>query len=82
MSLGTLNDVFADQIEDLYSAETQLVDALAKIANGASDQKLQDAFKEHWKRLVATSSGCRGSNDLGISGSQECKGMAALVNRG
>ena len=28
MALDTLNDVFVDQIEDLYSAETQLVEAL------------------------------------------------------
>lgn len=35
MTLTTLNDVFADQIEDLYSAETQLVQALPKIAAGS-----------------------------------------------
>ena len=83
MAMGTLNDVFTDQIEDLYSAETQLVQALPKIAGAASDEKLQEAIsehleetREHVQRLQQI------KDDLGIIGSQECKGMAGLIAEG
>jgi ferritin-like metal-binding protein YciE len=83
MALATLNDVFADQIEDLYSAETQLVNALPKIAAAASDEKLRDAIEQHLEetrghveRLAQIKS------DLSITGSQRCKGMAGLIEEG
>ncbi|HTW11662.1 MAG TPA: ferritin-like domain-containing protein [Solirubrobacteraceae bacterium] len=83
MSLSTLNDVFVEQIEDLYSAETQLVEALPKIAGAASDQQLQEAIKTHLEET-------RGhvqrldqiKKDLGITGSQKCKGMEGLLAEG
>jgi len=34
MQLNSLNDVFTHEIQDLRSAETQLVDALPKTATG------------------------------------------------
>jgi ferritin-like metal-binding protein YciE len=83
MALATLEDVFADQIEDLYSAETQLVDALPKIAAAASDEKLRDAIEHHLdetREHVERLSQIR--KDLGISGSQKCKGMAGLIAEG
>lgn len=83
MTLGTLNDVFTDQIEDLYSAETQLVQALPKIASAASDAKLSEAItthleetRGHVERLQQIKA------DLGITGSQDCKGMAGLLAEG
>ncbi|HEX3802025.1 MAG TPA: ferritin-like domain-containing protein [Solirubrobacteraceae bacterium] len=83
MSLGTLNDVFADQIEDLYSAETQLVEALPKIASAASDEKLQEAFKAHLNQTRGHVQRLQQiKNDLGINGSQECKGMVGLLEEG
>jgi ferritin-like metal-binding protein YciE len=47
MQLNTLNDVFVDQIEDLYSAEQQLVAALPKMAQAASSDELREAFTHH-----------------------------------
>ena len=83
MPLATLNDVFADQIEDLYSAETQLISALPKMASAASDEKLQKAIETHLEetrghveRLTQI------KNDLGITGSQKCKGMEGLLAEG
>ena len=67
MGLATLNDVFADQIEDLYSAETQLVEALPKIAAAASDAKLREAIENHLRRRADTSSGCRTSRAISAS---------------
>jgi ferritin-like metal-binding protein YciE len=83
MALATLSDVFVDQIEDLYSAETQLVEALPKIAKAVDDEKLHDAIETHLEET-------RGhvvrlqqiKDDLGITGSQRCKGMAGLIAEG
>ncbi len=47
MKLQTLEDVFQEQIEDLHSAETQLVAALPAVADAASDDKLKHAIREH-----------------------------------
>jgi ferritin-like metal-binding protein YciE len=47
MQLNTLEDVFVDQIEDLYSAEQQLVAALPKMAQAASSDELREAFEHH-----------------------------------
>lgn len=83
MGLGTLNDVFADQIEDLYSAETQLVEALPKVASAASDDKLQEALRSHLEETrghVQRLEQIKGQ--LGINGSQTCEGMAGLVKEG
>jgi len=83
MALTTLNDVFADQIEDLYNAETQLVQALPKIAAAASDGKLREAIETHLEetrghveRLMQI------KRDLGIDSAQKCKGMAGLLAEG
>ncbi|HEV2472048.1 MAG TPA: DUF892 family protein, partial [Chthonomonadales bacterium] len=47
MKLSTLNDLFADELKDLYSAETQIVKALPRLADAASDPDLRAAFNQH-----------------------------------
>lgn len=49
MQANTLKDLYIDQLRDLYSAETQLVDALPKMANAASTSDLKKAFQDHLK---------------------------------
>jgi len=44
-----LEDLFEHQLKDLYSAETQLIDALPKMVKNAHDKKLQKAFEDHLK---------------------------------
>ena len=41
MKLETLRDLYTEQLQDLYSAETQLVEALPKMAQAASNSQLQ-----------------------------------------
>jgi ferritin-like metal-binding protein YciE len=55
MRLHPLEDVFEEQIEDLYSAETQLVAALPAVASAASDDKLQQAIRSTSRRRACTS---------------------------
>lgn len=45
--MKTLKDLFEHQIQDLYSAETQLTIAIPKMIDKAKDQKLKQAFKDH-----------------------------------
>ncbi len=47
MQFNSIEDVFIEQIDDLLSAERQLVEALPKMAQSASDGKLRSAFEEH-----------------------------------
>lgn len=44
-----LEDLFCDQLEDLYDAEQRLTKALPKMAEAASCPHLTDAFKHHLK---------------------------------
>jgi ferritin-like metal-binding protein YciE len=83
MALETLNDVFTDQIEDLYSAETQLLTALPKIALAASDEQLKQAIVNHLQETrghVARLEEIK--RELGITGAEKCKGMAGLLAEG
>jgi ferritin-like metal-binding protein YciE len=47
MQLQSLDDVFFAQLGDLLDAEKQLVQALPKMADAASDDSLKKAFNEH-----------------------------------
>lgn len=47
MKLTSIQDVYADHLADLRSAETQLADALSEMADAASDKKLIQAFTNH-----------------------------------
>jgi ferritin-like metal-binding protein YciE len=83
-TLNTLEDVLREQVEDLYSAENQLVQALPKVAQAASSPELKEAFQEH---LTET----RGHvqrleevfGELGMPPSSTiCKGMQGLIQEG
>lgn len=43
----TLHDMLIDELRDIYSAETQLVRALPKMARAASTPELKHAFETH-----------------------------------
>ena len=45
--LTTLTDVLVHELKDLYSAETQLLKALPRMARAASSPALRDAFEAH-----------------------------------
>jgi ferritin-like metal-binding protein YciE len=47
MSIETIEDLFVDQIEDLYDAEQRLIKALPKMAEAATADELRNAFEEH-----------------------------------
>jgi len=44
---NSLEDLFLDQIEDLYDAEKRLTEALPKMAEAAQNPELKSAFQTH-----------------------------------
>lgn len=50
MKLGSLEDLYVDELKDLYSAENQLLKALPKMAKAATAPKLSKAFESHLKQ--------------------------------
>jgi ferritin-like metal-binding protein YciE len=47
MSVESLEELFLDELKDLYSAEKQITKALPKLMKAATAQKLKDAFQSH-----------------------------------
>jgi ferritin-like metal-binding protein YciE len=45
--LNNLEDLFWDQMKDIYDAEKRITDALPKMAAAASDPTLKGAFRDH-----------------------------------
>jgi ferritin-like metal-binding protein YciE len=45
--LETLEDLFQEQLKDLYSAENQLLKAMPSMASAAKDQRLLQSFELH-----------------------------------
>ncbi|OON68754.1 ferritin-like domain-containing protein [Hymenobacter sp. CRA2] len=82
--LNSLEDLFAEQLKDLYSAETQLVKALPMMAQEASDPRLRQAFETH---LQETQDQVSRLEQIGRSlnldlGGHTCKAMQGLVAEG
>jgi ferritin-like metal-binding protein YciE len=47
MKIETLHQLFVDEIQDLYSVETQIIEALPKMAEKAHSSELKRAFETH-----------------------------------
>ena len=84
MQLQSLDDVLVEQLADLHSAETQLVQALPRVASSVSAPELRSAFEHH---LEETRGHVRrleeAFSELGTSVPKEhCKGMEGLIEEG
>ncbi len=84
MGFHSLKDVLKEQLEDLYSAETQLLTALPKMEQAATHDELKTAFKEHLEETKGHVK--RVEEALGELGgsttAEECKGMKGLIAEG
>lgn len=84
IELKSLQDVLVEQVEDLYSAERQLVEALPKVARAASNSELRQGLEHH---LEETKGHVRRLEQIfgsvGItSPSEYCEGMEGLIREG
>lgn len=83
-SFDSLEDLFCEQLEDLYDAEKRLTHAIPKMADAAESAELKNAFKHHLseteghvKRLE------QAFQQLGKSPSREaCEAMKGLITEG
>ncbi|MGH3010088.1 MAG: ferritin-like domain-containing protein [Gaiellaceae bacterium] len=84
MGFQSLKDVLKEQLEDLYSAETQLTTALPKLEQAAHNDELKQAFKEHLEETRGHVKRVEEAlGELGItSPTEECKGMKGLIAEG
>ena len=84
MGFSSLNDVLEEQLEDLHSAETQLVEALPKMAQAASTEQLREAFQTHLEETRGHLSRIEEAlGELGVAHPTEvCKGMQGLIAEG
>jgi ferritin-like metal-binding protein YciE len=84
MEMNRLKHLYIEELKDLYSAETQMVKALPKMANAASSEDLSAGFEEHLgqtkehvvrleKILKALGESPKG---------KKCKGMEGLIKEG
>src|SRR3984893_19438676 len=84
METNRLKHLYSEELKDLYSAETQMVKALPKMANAASSEDLRAGFEEHLgqtkehvvrleKILKALGESHKG---------KKCKGMEGLIKEG
>ncbi|MDX6592793.1 MAG: hypothetical protein QOJ13_1989 [Gaiellales bacterium] len=84
MKLETTEDVLVEQIADLQSAEDQLIQALPKLANAASNEELRQAFQQHLEQTRGHAERLRQVSGLIPSGvpAEDCVGMKGLIEEG
>jgi ferritin-like metal-binding protein YciE len=84
MTVSTLQELFAEELKDLYDAEHQIVAALPKLIKAASSPDLKQAFEQHLslteghiERLdeVFAARGCKPQR-------KACDGMKGLLAEG
>jgi ferritin-like metal-binding protein YciE len=84
MKEAKFDELFQQELEDLYDAEKQIVQALPKMAEAASSEELSSAFQEHLeqtreqvKRLDKV------FKKIGVKPqSKTCEGMQGLLKEG
>jgi ferritin-like metal-binding protein YciE len=81
---SSLQDLYLDELKDLYNAETQLVKALPKMAKAASNDQLRAAFQEHLRETSEHVSRLEQIfEQLGEKATgKKCLGMEGLVKEG
>lgn len=84
MKLNTLEDLLHHELKDLYSAESQLVKALPKMAKAATHAELKAGFEEH---LEQTKGHVERLNEIAELlgkklGGHKCKAMEGLIEEG
>ncbi len=84
MPKESLRELYVNELKDLYSAETQLVKALPKMAKASSNAELRQGFEEHLRQTSEHVSRLEqifealGEKPTG----KKCVGMEGLVKEG
>ena len=83
-NLQTTEDLFLEELNDLYDAEGQIIEALPKMVKAASSVQLKEAFREH---LAETKVQKHRLDDIFVKlgkkpKSTTCQGMKGLLAEG
>lgn len=84
MKIDSLEKLYVHELKDLYSAENQIIEALPRLIDAASDETLRQALtdhlketKTHAKRITAL------FEELDYEpGGHKCKGIEGLLKEG
>jgi len=84
VAIESLNELFVEQLRDLYDAENQLIKALPKMAQGANSDELRQGLEEHLEQTkehaqrIETIFEQLGEKAKG----KKCKAMEGLIKEG
>jgi ferritin-like metal-binding protein YciE len=84
VKINSLQDLYVDQLRDLYDAENQLVKALPKMAEASTSEELRQGFEEHLEQTrnhVQRLEQIFERLDEKPKG-KKCKGMEGIVKEG
>jgi ferritin-like metal-binding protein YciE len=84
MKMTTLDEVLADELKDIYSAENQLIKALPKMAKAAESDDLRKAFEKHLEQTRVHAQRIEEiCSDLSTKPrGKRCVGMEGLIEEG
>ena len=82
--MNSFDDLFVEQLKDLYDAEQRLTKALPKMAASAHNPTLKSAFEEHLRQTQHQVSRLeQGFKGLGKKAeSKTCEAMKGLIEEG
>ncbi len=83
-NIENLRALYIDELQHLLSVETQLTDALPKMADAATDTQLKQAFTSHLQETrqhVTRLKQILGNTAQNVD-SKKCKSMSALISDG
>jgi ferritin-like metal-binding protein YciE len=82
--MNPIEEMLADQLKDLFSAENQIIKALPKMAKNATNEQLRVAFERHLEETrnhVARLEQIAEEMGITLRG-KKCKGMEGLLEEG
>jgi ferritin-like metal-binding protein YciE len=84
MELSSLQELYVEQLKDLYDAEHQIIKALPKMIDKAESEELKEALNEHLEVTKQQANRIeRVFNDMGEKAKAEkCKGMQGVIAEG
>lgn len=84
MSVETAQELFVEELKDLYSAERQIVRALPKVAKAVESEELREAIQEHLEQTKGQVERLDRVFEIlqKRASGKTCEGMKALVEEG
>lgn len=81
MKISTLQDLYIEELRDIYDAENQITAALPEMAKAATHEELKNAFEEHLDQTKEQIERLKKIfEDAGVSPKgKKCQGIAGII---